>query len=423
MKRKFMALAALVGTFYSCGALAFTGAVYGAEPTYVDGFSLNGFIRSFYFYNAYNKSENQRAFSVGGILNIKSPEVFKYFSAGLSFFTAHNLGIYDQNTNNYDPLLMGKNTSINSLGQAYIQLSIPHHLVIRAGDQMLHNMPWMHSHDPMLLPDSYQAIFARYDPTRDLKLYAVREFKWQSRTSNQYYSDNYYYPATYNGDSLYGTFGKLPKIAPGTSGTLAFGAKFDNEYIKSQLWYYDFYQIAKLLYGSAVFSEKLGKFKPYVGIQYLHENNGHSLLGNVNSVTYGIKSGIGFLRKANIQFAYNENASKPGAFLNGGVVSPYNIGSLYTNSIIVGLVQLGGGHAWQVSGSYIFNRYFNSNAGYAQYNTLIGKSSELDWTVQYNAGSYLKNFSITNELSFDTGGGAPNGADAYYEQLDLQYLF
>lgn len=423
MRKKIFKMLVVSSVLYSCNALAFTGAIYGASPTYIDGFSINGFIRSFYFYNGYNKAANQRAFSVGGILNIKSPTVFKYISAGLSFFTANNFGIYNQNKNSYDPLLMGERNSLNSLGQAYIELSIPHYLTIRAGDQMLHNMPWMHSHDPMLLPDSYQAIFAKFTPLKNIRLYAVREFRWQSRTSNQYYPDNYYYPSTYDGDSLYGTFGKLPGIAPNTSGTLAFGAKYDNNIIKSQLWYYDFYQIAKMLYGSVNISKTFSKIKPYLAIQYLHETGVNSLLGNVNSVTYGLKSGMQLFSKANIQFAYNQNASKPGSFLNGGVVSPYNIGALYTNSIIVGLVQLGGGHSWQVGAAYKFNKAFNTNASYAQYNTIIGKSSELDWTVQYNGAQFLKNFSITNELSFDTGGGAPEAADAYYEQLDLQYLF
>lgn len=422
MKKSLKYLILTCGAMHSVGAYAFTGAVYGAQPSYVDGFALNGFVRSFYFYNEYNGAENQRAFALGGILNIKSPTVFKYLSAGISFFTAHNFGVYNQSDNSYDPLLMGEKNSINSLGQAYVEFRVPKRIVIRAGDQMLHDMPWMHSHDPMLLPDSYQAIFAKYTPNKQLSLYAVREFRWQSRTSNAYYNDNYYYPVTYNGDTLYGTFGKLPNIAPQTPGTLALGAKYKNKYLNSEAWYYDFYKIAKMYYLSAYLSKNIGHIKPNIGAQFVREYGSKSLLGNVNSVTYGVTSGLQF-NNAQLKVSYNENEPKPGAFLNGGVVSPYNIGALYTNSIIVGLVQLGAGNAWQVAGSYTFSPQVNTNASYAQYHTYIGKSTELDWTIQYNGVNLLKNFSITNELSFDTGGGAPEGKDAYYEQLDLQYLF
>lgn len=411
-----------LGVLHTAGAYAFTGAVYGAAPSYIDGFAINGFVRSFYFYNAYNGAQNQRAFALGGILNIKSPTILKYFSGGVSFFTAHNFGLYDQSKNSYDPLLMGEKNSINSLGQAYIEFSVPKKIVIRAGDQMLHNMPWLHSHDPMLLPDSYQALFAKYTPNKYIKLYALREFRWQSRTSNAYYNDNYYYPATYDGDSLYGTFGKLPYTAPQTPGTLAFGAKYKNNFINTEAWYYDFYKIAKMFYISANVSKSLGSFKPNLGVQYVRQYENKSILGNVNSVTYGVTGGIKY-KNAQMRLSYNDNEPKPGAFLNGGVVSPYNIGALYTNSIIVGLVQLGAGNAWQVAGSYVVSPEINTNASYAQYNTYIGKSTELDWTIQYNGINELKNFSITNELSFDTGGGAPEGKDAYYEQLDLQYLF
>ncbi|MEY2342540.1 hypothetical protein AB4090_10575 [Acidithiobacillus sp. IBUN Pt1247-S3] len=422
MKKSVLSLSALALLTYSCYASAFTGAIYGASPTVVDGFKFNGFLRSFYFYNAYNDSENQRAFAVGGILNVTTPTLLNYFSGGLSFFTAHNLGIYNQTANSYDPLLMGDKSSINSLGQAYVQFDYHNKVVVRAGDQMLHNMPWLHSHDPMLLPDSYQAVYARIQPYKGVRLIGLREFKWQSRTSNQYYPDNYYYPNTYDGDSLYGGFGKLPTYAPSTAGTLAFGATYNKRDYDANLWYYDFYGFAKMFYASGGASDSFGDVKGNLHAQFLREYGSHSFLGNVDSVTYGAKAGLAY-GPVGIGLAYNQNSPKPGSFLNGGVVSPYNIGALYTNSVIVGLVQLGGGHAYQVAASYQTPWNVSTNLSYADYHTVVGHSTELDWILNLDLSKVLKNFSITNLLSFDTGAAAPGGRDAYFEQFDVQYLF
>ncbi|MDA8114658.1 MAG: hypothetical protein M0Z43_08020, partial [Acidithiobacillus sp.] len=66
---------------------------------------IDGQIRSFYFNRLYNSTTmgNQSSFSIGGMLNIKTKPFLGGFSAGVSFFTANDLG-----ANSHAPAFSGK---------------------------------------------------------------------------------------------------------------------------------------------------------------------------------------------------------------------------------------------------------------------------------------------------------------------------
>ncbi|WP_215875596.1 hypothetical protein HF292_005515 [Acidithiobacillus ferruginosus] len=87
---------------------------------------ISGTIRSCYFSKLYGAAaeNNMDAYSLGGILNVKTAPFLGGFIVGVSFFTANDLGTHGNNPKNVDTTLMGIASSINALGQAYIQYEI-----------------------------------------------------------------------------------------------------------------------------------------------------------------------------------------------------------------------------------------------------------------------------------------------------------
>lgn len=150
---------------------------------------VDGQLRSYYFSRDYGatgpNTYNQNAFSIGGILNAQTAPFLGGFGVGASFYTANSLGANSSNPAKLDATLMGTRSSINALGQAYIQYEIPKVLLIRAGDQTL-NTPWVNTSDSRLLPATYQGVYAEVSPYCDLHFYGMRIFRWKSHTSSDY---------------------------------------------------------------------------------------------------------------------------------------------------------------------------------------------------------------------------------------------
>lgn len=442
------------------GGLAATAATLPAQAqTLTDWFShakIDGTVRAYNFDRLYSKpaAPNQSAAAVAGILNVQTAPFLGGFGAGASFFTTTNGGINPGNAH-LDSTLIGTRTSINALGQAYLQYKRDW-LLARIGDQEL-DTPWMGSSDSRMLPATYQAAYGEVEPLAGLKLIGLREFSWKSRTSGDYYQDNLYYPSTYNGDTLYGGGSGINMTAPNANGTLAFGATYAGHGIKASGWYYNFYDFAQMGYGDASYTYKTGTgINPFIAGQALTESDGNSLLnanrgasaingyvGNgVNATAYGIKAGFDYSLGSDlfdggeVYIAYNKIEQNNGSIGAGTIVSPYTnsyaTDPLYTTSMIRGLVELGPGDGWKVGlTQYMFHKQVKAMFAFASYSTLLnGSSNDLYADLTYSPGGRFKGFSIRDrvELSqgnskYKNGSGGNLGGSFIYNRVMLQYNF
>lgn len=412
---------------------------------------VDGQIRSYYFnrlYGAPNIS-NQAAFSLGGILNVETAPFLGGFGVGVSFYTANSLGANDlTGAPAYpyvDSTLMGPRYSINALGQAFLQFKQPW-ILVRAGDQLI-NTPWLNETGGRILPATYQGIYAAVTPLRNLHIYGLREFRWKSRTSADYFRDNGYYPSTFSGDTMYGNApaSTLSAGSPPANGTLAFGASYALAGAKVQAWYYDFYQFTNMFYGDADYTLKTGTgFNPFVGAQFLREW-GNSLLDGatfykgiqlaagvtgygVDSTAYGVIGGLN-IPNGQVSLSYNAIMPHAGAIGGGSIVSPYTIAyatdPLYTTSMIRGLVELGPGHAWKIKAAYwLFHRQVRMIAAFARYHTYYnGDSNDTYLDVTYFPPDMWKGLSIRDRVEVSNGAVDPGGHSFVYNRVMLAYAF
>ena len=418
---------------------------------------IYGQVRSYYFSRLYGATHvpNQSSFAIGGLLNIKSAPFLDGFGVGVSFYTANDLGTHGYSPSTVDTTMMGLTPSLNALGQAYVQYAKPGKVLVRAGDQII-STPWMNNSDARILPATYQALFAQYSPLPDVKLEALREFRWKSRTSPNYYKDNLYYATGYSGDPVYGGVPKLPNSDPQAQGTLAFGASTTALGAKAQAWYYDFYHFAKMFYSSGSYTLRTATgIDPLVGVQFVREWENNSLLnsslgaqgvdniiGNtVNSSAWGIQVGANFdiapsiFGKGQLTWSYNEIVPHIGAIGGGAIVSPYTIGyatdPLYTTSMIRGLVEMGPGNGWKVKWiQNILHKQFLLMTAFARYHTYYnGNSNDAYMDLTYFPGGMLKGLSVRDRMEVANGGLVhdaplnPHNKTFVYNRVMLTYMF
>jgi outer membrane porin, OprD family len=340
-----------------------------------------------------------------------------------------------------DTTLMGKQSQYSALGQLYVQYRQPLFMV-RAGDQEL-NTPWMSGSDSRVLPATYQAVLLQVNPIDHLSVYAIRETAWKSRTSDNFYKDNLYYPSTWGGDQSYGgqpyTVGATANRA---SGTLAIGADYKANGINARLWYYDFYAFAKTYYGEATYTYKTGSgYDPFIGIQGLKQNQSYTnsllsqaaapngIAGDVNSQVEGVKVGVD-IPHGQLFVAYDNVHNTTSAFGGGIIISPYTANyatdPLWTTSMIRGLVELGAGHAWKVKGTYkLLDNQVRLMAAYAKYDTKYkGSSQNTYFDATYFFNGALKGLSLRDRVEVSTGSQANGGHDKFvYNRVMGEYDF
>jgi len=410
--------------------------------------SFSGNIRAYDFNRIYSDktqsvTPSQSAFSLGGRLDLQSASFLGGFSVGVGVLTAHSLGANDRNDNlaHLDQTLAGGRTSITALGQAYLQYKNPW-VTVRAGDQNI-NTPWVNDSDSRMLPATYQGLYADATPVKNLHFIGMRIFRWKSRTSNDYFQNNLYYAASYDGDDMQGG-AKTGLTGPDTQGVAAFGTTYADHGVKLGLWYYNFEQFANMLYNDTVYTLKTGSgFDPFIGDQFVRQWKSDSLLNGqavntikgqtVDNLSYGGKVGLNS-PYGSIFVAYLAIADHQGTVGNGALISPYTIGyttdQLDTSSMIRGMVDLGPGEAWRVKYS---GRFFQEQlaviGAFARYHsdTYHGSNDALLDLGYYPLGK-LKGFSIRNrcELAIaDSASGLNPGKSRYfvYNRVQLQYEF
>ena len=404
---------------------------------------IDGQLRTYYFSRLFDASTVPDASALSGaaLINLQSGSFGGGFSLGASFLTANSFGTQSNNPARIDSTLMGNSNSVSALGQAYVQYQNAL-MQLRAGYQYL-NTPWMGQSDSRVLPASYNAVSAVFKPASGWDVYALRSFNWKSRTSGGYYADNLYYPATYNGDAMYGGLGGLPATAHQSNGAWALGTSYGVAGFKGQAWYYDFFNFARMGYLEGSYTLKTGTgFDPFVGAQYVDESgsannflvsNSAALFGvpgtSVKSRVWGVTGGV-IIPNGRIDLGYNKVGSEAGAVGGGAIISPYTAAyatdPLYTTSMIRGLVEMGPGHAWKAKVTYNLLKNLQVIAAYAKYTTQYrGNSHDVYFDVIYNLGGYLKGLTLRNRWERSVGGWNlnPGNKPFTYNRVMISYQF
>jgi len=388
---------------------------------------VTGNIRSYYFNQIFSGSDvaNRYAYSLGGMLKVHTASIYG-ISAGVGFYTANGLGSNDLHGPHLDPLLMGDRNSLNVLGQAYLQYRNPY-LLVKIGNILL-NTPWMGTADAFMIPNTYQGALVQITPFAGLRFTAFREFRYKNRVQ-----ENYYRQTLLNENPLY------PHMPDNLNGTLGFGLQGQWQGFSSALWFYRFYDLANLLYGTLHYGMGDVGFgiKPFADFQYAREwGDGARYAGPVNASIYGgmlgVKNSFGELF-----VAYDEIPSRApitvggGTLYNGGFISPftqqYNADPLYTSIMDYGLISVSKpGHAWKIGFVLHPVEHLRIKYSYSLYHTApyaanVG-ANYLD--VTYRPSGFWKGLSLRNRLAVDHANPfAGNKGTFIDDRVMLQYSF
>jgi hypothetical protein len=414
----------------------------GALGRFLANTQVDGEARAYYFTRSYStgNTPDADAFSLAVLLNIRTGEFAHGFSVGGSFFTAHALGTQNSDPRRVDVTLTGHANSVNALGQAYVQYHASG-VLLKAGDQLL-DTPWAGRSDARVLPATYQAAYSEWAPLEVFKLEALRILEYKGRTAGDYFRDNNYYPATYEGDANYGATSNLPMHAPSASGALAGGATYHVAGLKGTAWFYDFYQFGRMAYLDDQFTfPAVAGITPFLGAQAVREwgeqnmfaRTGMRFFGQpgtkVDSRAYGAIVGAKH-DGVTLSLAYDKLDSRGSDALGGGVlISPYTTGyatdPLYTTSMVRGLVELGPGSAWRAKASWSkFANQLELVTAFARYRTdFSGNDTQTYFDVKYSFRGFLKGLSIRDRIEIGKGRVNPGGQAFVYNRVQLAYAF
>lgn len=367
---------------------------------------LSGDLRMYYFSRDFQSAAlpDQAAFSLGGRLGLQTAPLAGV-NAGLSFFTANPLGLNGGNAAEVDRSLPG--ATVNVLGEAYVQYRNPL-ITLRLGNQLV-STPWMNPSDSRMIPAAFQGIYAAVDPTPNLRLVAMRMFRFKGRTADTFSSTNLLSDRN-------------------DKGVLSAGVLYRASGVLAQAWYYQFYGFARLFYGDLLYTfHKDHTVAPFVAAQYTREfGDGANYLGKVNTTVYSVMAGLN-IGTLGVAVAVSKIPSHPGAYHDGNVLSPYtghyNTGPIFTNSMMSGMVKKAVGAAYKLSLSYLaLHRQLRLLASYAVYHTLpyASNTSETDFDLTWFPRR-LKGLSLRDRVGVERG--VERTGTFVYNRFMLQYSF
>lgn len=416
------------------GLIALPAISYGETiQQFLEKSTVSGNIRSYYDNQMFggDSVENRYAYSLGGMIKVQTAPLYGV-SAGVAFYTANDLGANDTNGRELrlDPLLMGSRTSLNVLGQAYLQYQNPW-LQVDVGNLLL-NTPWMGTADAFMIPNTYQAVSVTVHPLPNLSIIGIREFRYKNRIQSDYHRQT-----LLNYNSYYNY---LPN---NSDGTLAFGIKGQKLGIKAAAWYYRFYDLTNLFYGTVGYTTPvlLQHFQPFADFQYAREwADGAQLTGPVNATVFGGMLGIKahFYGMSGSVFAAYDNIPQRDTTLpngkilpNGGFISPYtqqySADPLYTSIMDYGLISASAaGHAWKAG--FVFHPIptLRFKYSYSWYHTApFLPNVEANYIdVTYTPGGFWKGLSLRNRLAIDHSNPFADYHGTFIDdRLMLQYSF
>lgn len=396
-----------------------------AEPSvdeWLQGVHVSGNIRAYSFSRNYNSQMTDlRSTSLGGKIKAEMQNR-DGFGGALGVYIAQDVGLnnHAQNNKYINPLLMGTNYGIYTLGEAYLQYQQAGWLV-RIGNQTIDN-PWINPADGFMIPNFYQAGIVSFQPAEGVQIEGERILAFKNRTASGFSNSN-----------LFALPYDNPHYTGSDNGAAVLGASYKGDSGHAKTWLYRFNDFAKMAYLQGGYKWQGSDFSPYADFQYMRETgDGAQLLGVVDSKAYGVKTGIAFPKKlGSAYFAYNRVPANPLAGVsNGNLLSPYtqvyNTDPLYTTVMNYGLVSSrGAGHAWKIGSNIkLFDQKLDAELSYSRYYTLpyVANVDAYMLDIAYRPDGLFSGLIIRDRLGIEHGN--PNWGGAYLDnRIMLQYGF
>gem|GEM_PF-1131446 len=472
-------------------------------------FTYAGDLRAFYFGRTNgdtcltcknNKgSPNATAFDSGGTLHGQINVPYSPWVVGATYFAGYPWGANAPgplNSIGYNPevdnTLPGYTTSL--WGELYAQYKTAG-MFGQTGKEELTQVesPWAHTSDSRIDPASFQGTLLNGNIGSNLNIGGMYMVRFRSRITSAFNANTLLTSCntafnTGKGpvEGVSGTFtvpgDSCNKLAK-SQGFLQFDAmyKFGDSGLVANLYQYEIYDITTMTWANAQWNfDKKSIFNPYVGGQFLAENNaGTHLVGTVHDYTYGGIFGATIYHNLNFTAGYNGSpattyivsssscgtssspkAASPGVIFGGvensriktvpagdvvcyggGIASPYTDGyatdTLYSTSITQGLADthlpgtgVKAALTWQTNNHQLrviaSQAWYNYGlSGYSGTTSNGDARAEFNFDVQYffnkvRPGPY-KGLSIRQRYADRTQPFAPY--DFKYSRTQLEYTF
>lgn len=386
------------------------------------GIRISGNIRLYSFSRDYNSQmTNLHSTSLGGRLKIETPDT-DGIGAAVGMYLAQDIGLNNHTQNNkyVNPLLMGTNYSLFTLGEVYLQYKKADFLT-RLGNQSIDN-PWINPSDGFMIPNFYQAGIVSFKPVEGVRVEAERILRFKNRTASGFGNSN-----------LFALPYDNPQYTGYDNGAAVLGLTYKGENIDAKTWLYRFYDFAQMAYLQGGYKMQRQGISPFVDFQFMRETgDGARLLGAVNSKAYGAKMGISFSQQpGSVYFAWNKVPVNPTAGIsNGNMLSPYtqvyNTDPLYTTVMNYGLVSSrAAGSAWKLGGNIkLLDQKLDADFSYSNYNTqpYAANIDAYMLDIAYHPGGTFASLTIRDRLGIEHGN--PNWGGSYLDnRIMLQYSF
>lgn len=357
--KKHIALSGLV-----LGLLSGANAADDLQGMFTEG-KLSGQIRMFAIDRDYvNKDLHRSALTLGGHLKYETA-AYKGLSLGTAFYTVNKLVEWTGTT---EPAMVGPNDSnYDLMGEAYVQYKYEN-TTFKGGRQEL-NTPLAGSDDARTLKNLFEAYVVTNTDLADTTLVAAHVTKFAQGTFGRVYNAAADAPnALLAGTSGYslvdtrnqaGSFVNMGTYAldQSTNGVSLVSATYTGiKGLKLQLWDYYAYDILNAVYGELNYSMEVAGMKPYIGAQFIQEDEvGDKYAGTIDGLYGAVKVGVkagGF----NVYAAYSQTGknSATDASTENAIITPWGGMPAYTQGMVTRHQFMAGTKAAKIAGSYSF---------------------------------------------------------------------
>ena len=431
-------------------------------------FTYAGDIRAFYFGRTNGNScltcsvkgtPDAVAFNSGGTLHGQINIPYSPWVIGATYFGAYPFGANwpgPLNNIGYNPLV--DNTlpgySTNLFGEAYLQYHTTG-VFGQIGKMELTNVmsPWAHTSDSRIDPASFQGTLLDGNISPNWQVGGIYMVRFRSRVTSAFNANTLLTSC----NTAFNT-GKGP--VQGVSGTFTVPGDPCNKLQKSQgflqfwtsyrssssgisasAYWYEVYDISTMTWLTGQWNfDQHSPFNPYVGAQFLAENNtGTSLVGTVHDYTAGGIIGATIYHNLNFTAAYDGSPATTyivNAKLCGSASSPKGagIGGIFggvTDATVKGLPPgdvacYGGGIASPYTDSYATDTLYTTQITQGLADTHLPGSSEkvaLTWQSDNHRLRAIMSQAWYNYSLPGTSGGVGNGDSRAEFNFDVQYFF
>ena len=341
-----------------------------------------------------NTDPTSSAYGLGGHFHLDTKR-WNGLEVGLSAYTVLNLGI-NQNPANVNP------DFFDAQGKSFIMLSEAYldgkwgNTEIKLGRQIL-DTPHADSDDIRMIPNYFEAYTLTNTDIDDLTLQAgfIRTMGgWENGVDASRFV------------RIYETLGS----DEATDGVYYGSAVYEGiEDLTLSLWYYNFKDIADVVYAEAGYSYIVSdNLQIILGLQYdSAKQSGAALLGTQDANTFGLSAELALEQTGvHILCAYNKDNGATGA-------SPFSLGGgpFFTSMEDQTLDMLGApGEAWMLGGSYHLSAIgidgLNAGIAYGHFEAdkaFLYESHETDAVIEYTYNDRITLTAAFADVVFESG--------------------